>query len=268
MKHTFHTPQPLRILIRNPAGQVELTCLDTTQTEVVVEPAGRDGIELAEQTTVAQDGDQLRIEVPEKRWGRAPKILVRVSAPAGSELDARTASADVECVGMLSGLTFSGASGDVLAELVEGDAAVQMASGDVRLGTVVGGTRVRTASGDVTAARLGTLDVTTASGDVTVGTLGGELLAKTASGDVQVADASAGTVEATTASGDITVAVRRGTAVHLELSTVSGAVRSELPVDDGQPQGGAGLQLRLRSISGDVLVRRAGVARQAQNAAW
>ncbi len=257
MKHTFHTPKPLRIAVRNAAGVVALTCLDTPETEVVVEPVGADGTEIAEHTDVALEGNRLRIEVPDdKRWGSSPRVAVRIAAPSGSGLEARTGSADVECSGTLSGLTVNGASGDVLAELVDGDASVKLASGDVRLGTVTGEARVRTASGEATVDQAGTLDAVTANGDLSVGTVGSRLHAKTVSGDVHVADAAAGTVEATTTSGHITVAVRRGTAVHLELFSISGEIRSELPVDDNPPHAGAGLELRLRSISGDVRVRR------------
>jgi hypothetical protein len=256
MKRTFHTPKPLRIAVRNAAGVVTLTCLDTTETEVVVEPAGADGTEIAEHTEVALEGNRLRVEVPDQRWGSSPRIAVRITAPAGSGLQARTGSADVECSGTLCGLTVNGASGDVLAELVDGDASVKLASGDIRFGAVTGEARVRTASGEVTVAQAGTLDAVTANGNLTLGTVGSRLHAKTVSGDVHVADASAGTVEATTTSGHITVAVRRGTGVHLELSSVSGEIRSELPVDDSPQQAGAGLELHLRSISGNVEVRR------------
>jgi DUF4097 and DUF4098 domain-containing protein YvlB len=255
-QYTFDATDPLEIMIRNAAGEVDVTCADSAGTEVRVtahRPADR---EAAEQTIVVLEGRRLRIEVPEKRWGNSPRIGVRVSAPAGSQLSAKIASAGVRCMGTLSALTVAGASGDVAAPVVEGDATVTSASGDVTLAVVTGTAQVRTASGDVTAAQVCALDVATASGDVTVGSLAGTLRVRTASGDVQLSDAGSGTVEVGTTSGDIIVGVRRGAAVRLDLSSQSGEVRSELAVEDAAPRGGTTLSLRLHSVSGDIDVRR------------
>ena len=41
---------------------------------------------------------------------------------------------------------------------------------------------------------------------------------------------------------------------RLDLTTISGRVRSELPVEDSQPEDGAPLEIRARTVSGDLLV--------------
>ena len=260
-RYAFTTPDPVEVVVRNAAGEVELTCEATTNTDVVVEPRRSEDTDLAERTTVVQEGDRLRIEVPEKRWGNSPEVTVRVTVPQGSRLVARTASADVRCAGPLSALTVIAASGDVAAGIVEGDVTVQSASGDVTLGIITGDASVRTASGDVTAAKVGSLEVSTASGDVTVGSVARAMQARTASGDVRLADVAAGSVEVNTASGDIIVGVRRGTAVRLDLSSHSGDLRSELSVEETAPENGTALDLRLYSLSGDIHVRRGAAAR-------
>jgi DUF4097 and DUF4098 domain-containing protein YvlB len=259
MQYAFDTPDPIEIMVRNAAGDIDVTCQATATTEVVVEPQRPEDADAADRTAVVQQGRRLRIEVPERRWGSSPRITVRVSAPARSRLAARGASADVRCTGPLSALTVTTASGDVAAELVEGDASVDSASGDVTLAEVTGAARVRTASGDVTAALVPSLEVTTASGDVTAGSVGCSLRARTASGGVQVAEAVAGSIEVNTASGDILVGVRRGTAVRLYLTSNSGNLNSELPVEDVAPEHGTTLELRLQSVSGDIQVRRGAV---------
>jgi DUF4097 and DUF4098 domain-containing protein YvlB len=257
MEYAFETPDPIEIVVRNAAGYIDVNCeTATARTEVVVEPQRPADADAAANTTVVLRGNRLQIEVPEKRWGSSPRITVRVSAPPGSRLVAKTAAADVRCVGTLSALSVTSASGDVAGGRVEGDASVTSASGDITLGEVTGQTRVRTASGDVSAALVASLEVVTASGDVMAGSVCRALLARTASGDVQVPDAVAGTIEVTTASGDILVGVRRGTAVRLDLATNSGDLQSELPVEEVAPERGTTLDLRLHSISGDIQVRR------------
>ena len=86
--------------------------------------------------------------------------------------------------------------------------------------------RVAAASADTTLrGRLGDLELTTASGDVTV--------------------AECASLELRTASGDARV------------GTVSGRMNSQLPDDDGAAgDGPAQLSLTLRSVSGDLRIRR------------
>lgn len=260
MEHTFHTPDPIEVAVSNATGSVELRCEDVADTTVVVEYKRGSDDDLVARTKVSHEGGRVRVEVPSKRWGSTPRVDVRITAPLGSRLVARIASADVRCSGRLSGLAVTGASGDVWAEQVDGDARLELASGDVRLESVTGAALVRTASGDVQVERAGSGDLQTASGDVLVGSVAGGLEVRTASGDVRIGEAATGAVEVNTASGDIALGVRRGTAVHLDLSSHSGDLRSELTVEDAAPTDGAALELRLHSISGDIQVRRGATA--------
>jgi hypothetical protein len=89
---------------------------------------------------------------------------------------------------------------------------------------------------------------------VHVGVAEASVRVHTASGDVTVEEASSGTIELTAASGDLRVGVRAGVVARLDLNTVSGRLRSELPVDDVAPDGPAALEIRSRTMSGNVLV--------------
>ena len=60
------------------------------------------------------------------------------------------------------------------------------------------------------------------------------------------------------ASGDLRIGVRSGVTAHLDLRSVSGRIRSELPVEDAAPDGGAPLEIKARSTSGNVVVVPAG----------
>jgi Putative adhesin len=258
--YTFTTPDPIDVYVENGAGDLTLRCTDTTQTTVEIRPNRERDREGAERTTVGFDSGRLRIEAPSRRFaltGGAINILV--TAPIGSRLDATVGSADVRCGGPMGGLQVRGASGDVTVEQVTGDADVQLASGDLRAGTVTGTLHARTASGDLRLDQVGGLEATTASGDITVGTISGNAQLHAASGDVRIADAAGGGIAVTTASGDIAVAVRPGTALRLDLNSRSGDVRSELAVEDAPPETGATLSLQLRSLSGDIVVRRGSV---------
>ena len=105
-----------------------------------------------------------------------------------------------------------------LARPIGADASVTAASGDVFIRSVHGEAIVRTASGDVR--------VEEAADSIT---------AQTASGDLRIGSATAGRVALQSASGDQQVGIRRGSAVHLDVRTMSGDATSELEVRDERP---------------------------------
>src|SRR5205085_1765393 len=74
----------------------------------------------------------------------------------------------------------------------------------------------------------GTARVKTVSGTISIDPAGGDVDGQTVSGDVLIGGVAGGRVAVKTTSGDITVAVVKGTAVQLDLSTLSGDASSEL----------------------------------------
>ena len=148
--------------------------------------------------------------------------------------------------------------------------------------------KITTASGDVSAEGFtGRITLTTASGDVSVRNLGGEIKASSASGTVRVAD-STGTVNANSASGNVEVELTRVEGggdmrfssasgdVHVRLpsnidaqvsmSTVSGSIETNFPIEvktstygpgsRAQGQLGSGARtLKLSSASGNISLK-------------
>jgi DUF4097 and DUF4098 domain-containing protein YvlB len=101
------------------------------------------------------------------------------------------------------------------------------------------------------------VQVRTASGDLLVGTAATDVTARTASGDIRIDTAASGTLRLTTVSGDATVGVAPGLRIWLDLQTVSGRLRSDLPEDAPEAGGAAQLSISLQSVSGDLRLRRA-----------
>ena len=150
--------------------------------------------------------------------------------------------------------------GDDGAERLTGQVSLSTASGDVRLGDAAADVRVNTASGDVSIERVGgDLTAKTASGDLGVGEAGRSAEVKTASGDVRIRSITSGRADVASVSGHVTLAVPPGTAVYLDLSSLSGRVRSELDssADPGDGGGDPDLILRCNTVSGDIQITRA-----------
>jgi DUF4097 and DUF4098 domain-containing protein YvlB len=242
MQKSFDTPGPIRLDLRLPSGRIEIEAAATAVTEVRLE--GPD--ELLERTVVDLQGDELRIEIRDRKgifgsFGRSD-LDVSVRCPEGSSLVARTASADLRARGRLAAVKAQTASGDIAVEEAAEALTIQTASGDVEVGRALGSLTVQGVSGDVRVREAAEgAQVTNVSGDVALGTVAG------------------GGVKVQSVSGDVEVGVRRGSHVHVDASTLSGDTRSELDLDDRPVGGEAGplVELRIKTVSGDISIVRA-----------
>jgi DUF4097 and DUF4098 domain-containing protein YvlB len=234
-RETFPATGPLRLDLTLPKGEIEVEAAPVTEVVVELE-ARRNGESAIETARVELRGDELIVKVERT----SADVRLRVQAPEGSALRAKTASGDLRTRGRLGAAEVKSASGDVSLEAVESlDAKV--ASGDVEVDRVAGETRIDSASGDVQ-----------------VGEAGGGVTVRTASGDQQVRSVAAGRVELASASGDIRVGIKLGSRLWVDARSMSGDVTSELEVGDEEPGGeGPLVELQVTAMSGDVSVVRA-----------
>jgi hypothetical protein len=259
----FTADDPIKAEIKLPAGQVKAAATAAQAVTVSLLPehgaASKAAEKLIADTEVSFDGGTLTVEVPHRVHvrGDAPLDLA-VELPEGSSVAVNTASADVSCAGELGSLQGRTASGDVTADRV-GRADLTTASGDVRLREVTGDTLLQTASGDAVIQRAsGDITAKTASGDLIIGHAAHSVQAQAASGDVTIDRVTTGTVDVTSVSGDVCVGVAPGIGIYLDLSSLSGRVRSELDADEqGGSDGEPGLTLRCNSVSGAIKITRA-----------
>ncbi|MDQ1710880.1 MAG: hypothetical protein QOE45_330 [Frankiaceae bacterium] len=270
---TFDTPGPVLVTVHCPVGEVRADTHDgpTARVDVVAlknDDATRDA---AAETTVElrRDGRELVIEVPKRQgsfFGREARIRIDVTVPHESSLAFATASADVTATGRFAEVRGKTASGDVtVAEAAE--VRVETASGDLRIGDVRGEAAVKSASGDVTLGRVGgAMSASTVSGDLNVGAAERGGSASAVSGDIDLGAVREGDVDVRTVSGDVTIGINEGSRLHVDVTTVSGDLRSDVALDDSPTGAGEGplVDIRGRTVSGDLRVRRAanGVSRK------
>ena len=167
----FASSDPVDISVDNwTAGSIVVSGEPTDSITVQVVPSRRSAGADLDQVEVAFEDGQLYINGPRVGTFRRKQGLdLTIKAPAGSSCAAKTVSADLSCVGEVSGVSMQTASGDLTAACVV-DVAVRSASGDVLLNRATGTISVHTASGDVQAAQVdGDVRVNTASGDVNIG---------------------------------------------------------------------------------------------------
>lgn len=271
MDRTFETPTPPDLSVEIGSGRVEVMAGETNgRTLITVTGKG------AEETTVEQQGNSIAVIGPRSRHGfsftfGSNQMTVRVTAPRGSTLSTKLGSADLVATGTLAQCSLRSGSGDTQLEDI-GTLEVISGSGDLQVEKVTGSVTARNGSGDI---RLGTVsgsvEAVTGSGDILAGEVAGEVSAKSGSGDVRIerchgarittASGSiavdrldGGSLEARSASGDVGVGVAPGLPAWTDIHTLTGDVNSTLE-SLGQPADGAPfVELRLRSVSGDIIV--------------
>ena len=278
--YRFDTPSPLQLVVSNHAGRVSVEAADVAESTVELTPLDADAEQAIAEAVVEHRHDHLVVHLPRGRSGlfrnRAAKVAVDIRVPTGSSMRAKLHSADVTTRGALDDVHIELGSGDAVIDTVTGSARVEsgsgdfqlqrcdgdlnatLGSGDVNVETVRGRVQTRAGSGDVTIGNAcGVVTAGSGSGDIVVRTSEAGVSARTGSGDVRIGEAQAGEVRAGTASGDVDVAVASGTAVWLDLNTISGDVRNALDAIAGPEDSDRQLKLQVKTASGDISVARA-----------
>lgn len=109
---------------------------------------GEVAAEAVRRTLIDFTGQRLTVRTPREVPLRTVPLIIHVSAPPGSSINARSGSADIAVTGMAAALDAGTGSGQIRAQRCTGAAEIRTGSGDVRLGTVSGQLRVRTGSGE------------------------------------------------------------------------------------------------------------------------
>ncbi|AZM90497.1 MULTISPECIES: DUF4097 family beta strand repeat-containing protein [Streptomyces] len=214
----FATTAAITTILDIPAGAIRFIATDRADTTVEILPAdagkSRD-VKAAEEATVELRDGVLYVSTPQKNeaFGASGSVDVTVQLPAGSSVEAKTASARVTTTGRLGDVSLESAHGTVTLD----EAArvrIALAAGDIRVGRLTGSADLRTQKGDLTIGEAagGTVTLRTEHGDITVGAARGvsaTLDAGTSYGRVSNALRNADgddtlTIHATTSYGDIT----------------------------------------------------------------
>jgi hypothetical protein len=278
---SYETPEPIVANIEPGVGNVLVIAADRTDTVVEVRPtdeADESDVRAARQTTVEFSAGTLTVKGPRNKpfdWtNKTRSIDVTVELPAGSTLLGNTGVGDVRTQGRLGEVRYkTGAGhfqiehtgelhlhtgvGNVLVDMIEGNADVSTSSGRLRIGELSGTGTLKNSNGATEiGGASGSVRVRSANGDITVEHAGDAVDAKTANGAVRVLDAVRGTHTLETSMGDIEIGVHEGTAAWLDVHTKFGRVRNEM-AEATSPDGSAETaEVRASTAFGDITVHR------------
>src|SRR5262245_41758966 len=261
MQHVFETPGAVRLRISIGGGDVRIETADRAATEVELHALNRAAEEVIPEMTVRCDEHigVWTVVVEEPKRGilsslfNNAEIGVHVRCPRDVDVEVQTGSADVRVQGDASSAVVKTGSGDLGFDDVRGDLEANSASGDVAAGNVGGDCAVKTASGDIRVLSVaGELLANLVSGDLEVRRAEGPVTAQSVSGDQHIGEIATGEVRLQSVSGDIYVGVRPGLRLYIDATSVSGDMSSNLDAADGPPAEGPLVELRAKTVSGDV----------------
>lgn len=283
MNHEFTVLGPVEVYVDLQAGDLRVTAtpIDTATPTFTacVDVIGSH----ADQVRVELEGDRLSIFEPRRAGFRSPTggLQVAVTVPSGSGLAGKLGAATVRASGELGALRLSTGAGDVTLGAVLGTALLKTGAGDITVDSLSGESEIKAGAGTITVGRVmaptqlktgaGAIHVGEAtapvalksgSGDLSVGVAEDDVTLSAASGDIRVARMSRGQAGLKNVSGDIRLGVPEGTPVWTDVSTTTGRVFSTLPRTGAPVQGQPYVEVRARSLSGDIHLEPRGPLRK------
>jgi len=285
---SFKTPSPISVSLELVSGDVEITAGQRADTVVVVRPSNdtEASVQAAEQTTVEFADGKLLIRGPKQRrslfgWNsrntpeeKDSAVHVVIELPEGSSVRGEVALGYLTGWGRLGDFRFKSACGNIQLE-ESANLRVEAALGDVAIGRVLGeaditaaqgNLRIDTVEGPVTIKNLsgtthvgvvtGDVRLNATSGSVSLGHAYGNVEVKNTNGDIRVAQVTRGKVVLETTRGSVSVGVPEGVPAHLDARTLIGSLNSVLDHSDAPVDSDQAIQLRARTIYGDVEIHR------------
>ena len=165
--------------------------------------------------------------------GRRPEVLVHfeITAPAGSDIDARIADGRMEATGFDGMLSLKTADGHLNVNNLNGDVRLASADGDIEATKCSGTVEVSVADGDINANSFsGSIRLRSADGRIVLNNSEGNVEAKSADGRVTL-EGLFKSVNARTADGRLEVRAHPGSSVASpwNLKTADGNLSLHLP---------------------------------------
>ncbi len=257
IKNIYSVPTPARLSISNIRGSVTVQPGDSGVIELVAVKhgnfdSGKYSLEMSQDADGSVRAETHTNELILGFLSYPPRVDYTLRVPQGIHLD-------VSCI-----------SSSLSVGELEGVFKLKTISGDMQLANLKGPFKLNAVSGEISGSRLaGVLELGTVSGKVRLTESAFPTVdASTVSGELNLqTPISEGPYQFGSVSGSVRLLVPSDTHCNAELSTVSGSIRSSLPVTATRlghglkvtQIAGGGTMVRLKSVSGNLSFEAEGV---------
>jgi DUF4097 and DUF4098 domain-containing protein YvlB len=216
---------------------------------------------------IRQDGNSVHIDYANEH---DISVDYEITVPAETTVHSRSGSGDQIIEGTRGNVDVQTGSGDVKLARLTGEIRLQTGSGNVRAREIAGAVKGGAGSGDleIEETSAGDVDLHTGSGNITVRGIQGGFRGEAGSGDITAEGRQSGNWEIHTGSGNVHVQLPGNAAFDADISTSSGTVDVNSPIEmtvqgrvqesrkriRGKVRGGGPL-LAVKTGSGDVHIQ-------------
>lgn len=263
---TFPLSGPINLDVRIAHGSLTVHAEDDrTEAQVELVPVQPDS-DILDRTAVALNGSTLTIATP-RRGGvfdvfggpqdKRDAIAITVLVPSGTAMKLSTFTAPIVTTGRGGSADIAAGAAAITLDHVDGELRLRVGSGNADVGTVTGAVQLRSGSGNARFDEVGgDLSCGCGSGRLEVVRANGRVRGRSGSGTARLG-AVFGDVDLASGSGAVTIGLPEGLSAHLQLTTGSGRVASDLPIDDSPAATTRKIVIRARTGSGDITLTRA-----------
>ena len=266
---TFPVPGPISLYARVGHGSLTVEMRDDiTEARVTLEPRTTDS-DMAERIVVEMRGSALAVVAPRQggifdlpifagRGGRERDAVdITIVVPSGTTVKATSFTAEIIVLGRCGTADVASAAGVIRLDEVDGDLRLRYGNGTASAQRVSGSVESRSGSGSVTLGSVGgSINAACGSGRIEVGAVHGDVRARAGSGEAQLSEVH-GDVDVLSGSGGFSIGLPAGLRARLDVTTGSGRVTSDLPIEDAPSGDGASITVRARTGSGNIRLFRA-----------
>jgi Putative adhesin len=265
---TFPLDGPINLLGRIGHGSFTVNAQDDLSEATVTLVARSKDSDTLDNTVVEMRGSTLVVHTPRQggifdlgilggRGRQREAIDITVSVPSGTAVKVSAYTADVTLNGRTGSADIASGSSTISLGEVDGDLRLRYGSGTARVGSVSGSVEARSGSGDATFGPIGgALSAGCGSGNLEVTSVRGAVRSRAGSGTAALG-AVYGDVDVARGSGSIAIGLPAGQPARLDVTTGSGRVESDLPIEDAPTTQHNPITVRARTGSGNVRLFRA-----------
>jgi hypothetical protein len=263
---TFPLTGPIELNARLSHGSLLVQAEDDLTEATVTLTARVKSSDIVDRVTVQLRGSTLHINAPRQGGifdlpflgGRREResVDIIVTVPSGTPVKAASFTADVTVRGRCGTADVASGAADIHFDHVDGDLRLRYGSGQCHVEQVSGSVQARSGSGQASFGRIdGSLSSGCGSGRLDVASIRGAVRSRAGSGDVALG-AVYDDVDVASGSGGLSIGLPAGRPARLDVTTGSGRVESDLPIEDRPSGTGRPLTIRARTGSGDIRLFR------------
>jgi hypothetical protein len=262
----FPISGPINLMVRLGHGSITVAARDNlAEATIRLTPRSQQS-EVLDRVTVEMQGPTLVVAGPRQGgwadiiagWrGGHDSIDAVIEVPTSTPIKISSASEAITVSGSCGDADIATSAAQISLEQVAGQLRLRYGHGESHVATVTGSAQISAGGGSAQFGEVGgRLRVKFGSGDLNAEVIRGDFQIRAGTASARLG-AVYGNVDLAFGSGPITIGLPAGVAAHLDITSGSGQVHSDLPIEAAPASTERTITIRARTGSGEIRILRA-----------